>query len=302
MSVSVMSPVTTGFGERVPALMARFGAALDARLPSASAEPVKLHAAMRYACEGGKRLRALLVYAAGQTLGVHPDALDAPACAVELIHAYSLIHDDLPAMDDDDLRRGRPTVHKAFDEATAILAGDALQALAFEVLARATHGNAAQRLQAVKILAEAAGGAGMVGGQAVDLESEGLTLELAQLESLHARKTGALILASVRLASAFADADTAHCRSLDAYGRALGLAYQIQDDVLDETGSTASLGKTQGKDRAQAKSTFPALLGLAAAQTRATETFATARAALRPFADAAAPLAWLAGHIESRDH
>jgi farnesyl diphosphate synthase len=295
-------PVRASFVSRVPAVLARFDAALAARLPAADTDPAQLHAAMRYACEGGKRLRALLVYAAGETLGVPPDMLDAPACAVELIHAYSLVHDDLPAMDDDDLRRGRPTVHKAFDEATAILAGDALQTLAFEVLARAHHGNAAQRLQAIKVLAEAAGAAGMVGGQAVDLESEGRSLPIERLESLHARKTGALILASLRLARAFADADSAHCHALDAYGRALGLAYQIQDDVLDETGSTASLGKTQGKDRAQAKSTFPAVLGLAAAQTRAAASFAAAQTALAPFADAAAPLAWLASHIESRDH
>lgn len=297
-----IAPAAAGFGPRVPTLLARFDAALDARLSPADADPARLHAAMRYACQGGKRLRALLVYAAGETLGVHPDALDAPACAIELIHAYSLIHDDLPAMDDDDLRRGRATVHKAFDEATAILAGDALQTLAFEVLAKAHHGNAAQRLQAVKLLAEAAGAAGMVGGQAVDLESEGLTLALARLESLHARKTGALILAAVKLATAFADADSRHCHALEAYGRALGLAYQIQDDVLDETASTATLGKTGGKDRAQAKSTFPALLGLAAAQARALETFAAARTAAGVFGDAATPLLWLADHIERRDH
>ncbi len=298
----VVAAVTGDFGSRVPALLTRFAAALDARLPAADTDPARLHAAMRYACEGGKRLRALLVYAAGETLGVHPDALDAPACAVELIHAYSLIHDDLPAMDDDELRRGRATVHKAFDEATAILAGDALQTLAFEVLAKAHHGNSAQRLQAVKVLATAAGEAGMVGGQAVDLESEGQTLTIERLESLHARKTGALILGALRMATAFADADTPHCKALDAYGLALGLAYQIQDDVLDETASTATLGKTQGKDRAQAKSTFPGLLGLAAAQDRATATFASAYSALAPFGRNAEPLHWLARHIESRDH
>ena len=296
-------PATTaqGFGTRVPAILTRFGAALDARLPAADTDPAGLHRAMRYACEGGKRLRALLVYAAGETLGVDAGLLDAPACSVELIHAYSLVHDDLPAMDDDDLRRGRPTVHKAFDEATAILAGDALQALAFEVLAGAA-GDAGQRVQAITALASAAGAAGMVGGQAVDLESEGRMLPLERLESLHARKTGDLILACLRLAAAFSTAAPATREALDRYGRALGLAYQIQDDLLDETASTATLGKTAGKDRSQAKSTFPGLLGLEVARARSADGFSAARAALAPFGPAAAPLRWLADHIQHRDH
>jgi farnesyl diphosphate synthase len=297
------TPPRADFGTRVPEYLQRLARALDARLPPADEDPARLHAAMRYACNGGKRLRALLVYAAGEALGVPAAALDASACAVELIHAYSLVHDDLPAMDDDDLRRGQPTVHKAYDEATAILAGDALQTLAFEVLTANDGVTApAQRLQMVRVLAEASGSHGMAGGQAVDIESEGKKISLERLQSLHARKTGALILASLRLAACAANAAPAQAEALDTYGRRIGLAFQIQDDVLDETASTETLGKTAGKDLAQEKSTYPSLLGLEGARRRANELFDEARAALARLPAGAPPLAWLADFIQGRQH
>jgi farnesyl diphosphate synthase len=295
-----MTEHRTDFGTRVPDYLARLTEALDRRLPAAAADPARLHEAMRYACDGGKRLRALLVYAAGEALGVAPEKLDAPACAVELIHAYSLVHDDLPAMDDDDLRRGRPTVHKAYDEATGILVGDGLQTLAFAVLADEPSLPPAQRLRMVSILARASGSLGMVGGQAVDIASENQRISLEQLQSLHARKTGALILASLQLAAAAADAAPATLEALETYGRHIGLAFQIQDDVLDETASTETLGKTAGKDLAQHKSTYPSLLGLEGARQRATALFAEARELVGRLPGGAQPLVWLADFIEGR--
>jgi len=293
------------FASRVAAYQQRLQRTLDLSLPAATLYPARLHAAMRYSTDGGKRLRPLLVYAAGEVLGLPPQAVDAPACAVELIHAYSLVHDDLPAMDDDDLRRGRPTTHKAYDEATAILVGDGLQALAFAVLAgnRGTALSAEQRLQMIAVLAEAAGSRGMVGGQAVDLESEGRTLTLPELEALHIHKTGAMIRACLLLAchakSPLAQADL---DALDRYGKCIGLAFQIQDDILDIEGNSASLGKTAGKDEAAHKSTYPAVMGLPAARQRATELFDEARSALGRFGPAAEPLLWLADHIQGRQH
>ncbi|PTU31175.1 geranyl transferase [Stenotrophobium rhamnosiphilum] len=258
---------------------------------------------MRYACDGGKRLRALLVYAAGETLGLEAQLLDAPASAVELIHAYSLVHDDLPAMDDDDLRRGRPTVHKAYDEATAILVGDALQTLAFTVLTRGAGLSPAQKLGMVEALAEASGSCGMVGGQAIDLQSEGKNLSLPELENLHIHKTGALIRASLKLACLASPAlDNAQADALDRYGKCIGLAFQIQDDVLDIEGSSEDLGKTAGKDSASLKSTYPSVMGLPAAKERAAELFSDADKALSVFGDSAAALRWLAKHIQSRNH
>jgi farnesyl diphosphate synthase len=251
----------------------RAEAALDARLPAAGKLPERLHQSMRYCTlGGGKRLRPLLVYATGQALGVPMTVLDGPASAVEMIHVYSLIHDDLPAMDDDDLRRGKPTCHKAYDEATAILAGDALQALAFHVLAHdvSIELPAEHRLQMIEILASASGSLGMVGGQAIDLDSVGKQLDLPGLEAMHIRKTGALIRASVRLASLAKpglDGDIAD--RLDRYAKCIGLAFQIQDDVLDEESDTQTLGKTQGKDRQNNKPTYPALLGMADAKQKA---------------------------------
>ncbi len=249
---------------------------------------------------GGKRLRPLLVYLAGRSLGAEDDALDAPAAAIELIHAYSLIHDDLPAMDDDDLRRGQPTVHKAYDEATAILAGDALQALAFEVMASRPH----PRLAAlVSTLAVAAGRDGMVAGQALDLAAVGGHPDVEALAHMHAHKTGALIVAAVRMGGLIAvEADDPRLAALIRYARAIGLAFQIHDDILDVTGDTATLGKTSGADAARAKPTYPSLLGLAGAQQKANALIDEAIAALAPLGEPAAPLADLAHYMIERDH
>ncbi len=260
--------------------------ALERRLPAADKLPARLHQAMRYSVlDGGKRLRPILTYATGRALDVPLDTLDGPACAVEFIHAYSLIHDDLPAMDDDDLRRGKPTCHVEFDEATAILAGDALQTLAFEVLATDPQMNAtaAQRVAMIDCLAKASGSGGMVGGQAIDLMSVGLQLDLPALEMMHIYKTGALIRASVRLAAlACPSLDEETATRLDHYAKCIGLAFQIQDDILDEESDTATLGKTQGKDRAQNKPTYPALLGMSGAKQKAREMHEDAVNSLRP--------------------
>jgi len=295
---------TLAHGDALAALRRRLESALTARLPAADIYPARLHQAMRYGSEGGKRLRALLVYAAGKALQLDPATLDAPACAVELIHAYSLVHDDLPAMDNDALRRGRPTVHVAYDEATGILVGDALLTLAFGVLAEpAASVTPAQQIAMVRALAEASGSRGMVGGQAVDIESEGKRLSLPELEALHIHKTGALILSCLRLALCATPAPAGDARqALDHYGKAIGLAFQIQDDVLDVESSTEQLGKTQGKDVAQDKSTYVTLMGLAAAKQRADELFDQARDALALFGEHAGLLLALADHIQQRDH
>jgi farnesyl diphosphate synthase len=293
------------FASRTGGYLERVKQNLDRWLSPPQQHPARLHEAMRYACEGGKRLRALLIYAAGEILGVPARSLDAPACAVELIHAYSLVHDDLPAMDDDDLRRGRPTVHKAFDEATAILVGDGLQALAFFVLAHESDSGleSRQRLKMIDILADAAGSRGMVGGQAIDLDAEGRNLSLPELEALHIHKTGALIRACLLLVCyAKSPLNALHMEALDRYGKCVGLAFQIQDDVLDEEGKTEALGKKTGKDRARQKSTYPAVMGLPAAKRRASDLFDEARTALAVFGDRAEPLMWLANHIQGRSH
>ena len=264
----------------------------------------RLYQAMRYSVmNGGKRVRPLLVYAACEALNGDKASADGAACAVELIHAYSLVHDDLPAMDDDDLRRGQPTTHKAFDEACAILAGDGLQSLAFEAMAEARHNppDAALRLRMFAVLARAAGPAGMVGGQAIDLGSVGLKLDREALELMHRHKTGALIEASVQLgalASGHADADS--LGALSHYARAIGLAFQVQDDILDVESDTATLGKHQGADIARDKPTYPALLGLDAAKAYAIELRDQALHALRPFDIAAEPLRDLARFIVER--
>jgi farnesyl diphosphate synthase len=274
---------------------------LAAALPSENDYPVPLVAAMRYAVlGGGKRMRPLLAYAAGEAVDARPDLVDAAAAAVELIHAYSLVHDDLPCMDDDTLRRGKPTCHVAFGEATALLAGDALQALAFAVLARAWIDNGGN---ACAMLADAAGVRGMAGGQAIDLASVGATLPLAELETMHGMKTGALIRAAVRL-GAFRGRPLSALEgaALDAYASATGLAYQVVDDVLDVEGSAASLGKTAGKDAAQGKPTFVALLGVAGARERAEALRVEAHAALAPFGPAGRRLRELADWIVLRDH
>ncbi len=282
----------------------RVDAKLDELFHAPRAELALIYQAMRYSViNGGKRVRPLLVYAACEALGGSPERADAAACAVELIHAYSLVHDDLPAMDDDDLRRGQPTTHKAFDEASAILAGDGLQSLAFEVLADAQRNPlpAEVRLDMLSHLAKAAGPAGMVGGQAIDLGSVGQWLDQGALEIMHRHKTGALIEASVRLgALASGEADSLSLRALQDYAQAVGLAFQVQDDILDVESDTATLGKTQGKDQANHKPTYPALLGLDAAKIYALELRDLALHALRPFGEAAEPLRDLARYIVER--
>jgi geranylgeranyl diphosphate synthase type II len=278
--------------------------ALEQLFQAPRTELERLYQAMRYSVmNGGKRVRPLLVYAACETLEGDLERADGAACAVELIHAYSLVHDDLPAMDDDDLRRGQPTTHKAFDEASAILAGDALQSLAFEVLAdrRRNPQEAEVRLQMIELLSRAAGPAGMVGGQAIDLGSVGLQLDQQALEVMHRHKTGALIEASVALgALASGSTDELARKALLQYARAIGLAFQVQDDILDVESDTATLGKTQGKDEAHDKPTYPALLGLDAAKDYALELRDQALHVLRPFGNSAEPLRELARYIVER--
>ncbi len=288
----------------INAAQARAEAALDARLPPANKLPERLHQAMRYSTlGGGKRLRPLLAYATGHALGLAPEVLDGPACAVEFIHVYSLIHDDLPAMDNDDLRRGKPTCHKAYDEATAILAGDALQAQAFQVLAcdPSIAVPVENRLAMIEALAQASGSCGLVGGQAIDLDSVGKALDLPGLENMHIRKTGALIRASVRL-PALAKPGLAPEISdrLDHYAKCIGLAFQIQDDILDEESDTQTLGKTQGKDRDNNKPTYPALLGMPGAKAKARDLHEQALASLDGFGEEAFYLRELASFIVQR--
>lgn len=291
------------FGERIPVYLERLDRALDAWLPPAGQHPASLHEAMRYSSEGGKRLRPLLIYATGEVLEIPARTLDAAAVAVELTHAYSLVHDDLPAMDNDDLRRGRPTCHRKFDEATAILAGDALQTVAFHVLAsdRESGLDDRQRLKMIELLAEASGSRGMAGGQAMDLAATGKPLGVAELEAMHVHKTGALIRGCVLMAcQAKSLLDTGDLDALDRYAKALGLAFQIQDDILDVEGDTSELGKSAGKDHKHNKPTYPSVLGMPEAKTRAADLFDRAHSALKPFGPRAEPLAWLAEHIQGR--
>jgi len=281
----------------------RADAALQRALPEPHSPPQRLHAAMRHAVLlGGKRMRPLLVYAAGSTFGATVETLDAPAVAVELIHAYSLVHDDLPAMDDDALRRGQPTVHVAFDEATAILAGDALQSLAFEVLADADVA-AATRVDLLRTLARASGAAGMCGGQALDLAATGNggSLSVHALEELHSLKTGALIRAAVRMGALCGGASAEELEYLDSYAAALGLAFQVRDDILDIEGDSATLGKTAGKDVAQGKATFPALIGLDASRERLDELRRAMDEALAPLGERTNALAALGRMAIERD-
>jgi len=280
---------------------------LNLWLPEPSGPEAQLQKAMRYSVVGGggKRVRPVLVYAAGQALNVALDELDACACAVEIIHAYSLIHDDLPAMDDDDLRRGRPTCHKAYDDATAILAGDALQAFAFEVLAsdKAMKISADNRINMIKLLAEASGSVGMAGGQAIDLAAVGQSLTLDELENMHLLKTGALIRASVLLgAMCRPNVQIEKLQALDTYAHCVGLAFQIHDDVLDVTADTETLGKPQGSDMQQNKPTYPSLLGLEGATQRALELHQRAIKALDIFDDSANILRQLSAYIIERGH
>jgi farnesyl diphosphate synthase len=249
------------FEAELKAWQLRMERALDERLPTPDQVPERLHQAMRYSVlGGGKRIRPALVFATARTLGLSEDQVEAAACAIEFIHVYSLVHDDLPAMDDDDLRRGRPTCHKAYDEATAILVGDALQPLAFQILARdpALPASPAVRLRLIDLLSEASGTFGMAGGQAIDLEVQGKQLDIAQVEDMHARKTGALIRASVLMAATCApDLSPLHYAELTRFAAAIGLAFQIQDDLLDLLGDVSTLGKPTGADRQHAKRSMP---------------------------------------------
>ncbi len=295
----------TDFALWVRAVQDRTENALAGYLPSAGIAPQRLHAAMRYvALGGGKRVRPMLAFAAGEAVGADAKRVEAGACSVELIHVYSLTHDDLPCMDDDELRRGKPTCHVEYDEATAMLVGDALQSLAFDLLARpGLHTNPATQIEMLHILAVASGSRGMCGGQAVDLASTGKTLDLAELEFMHIHKTGALIRAAVLL-GALADGPLApEARAgLERYAKCIGLAFQVMDDVLDAEADTATLGKTAGKDAAQGKATYLSLMSAREARAYAIELIDEARAALAPFGERGARLADIARFIVERTY
>ena len=280
--------------------------ALADRLQEETQLPKTLHRAMRYSTlNGGKRMRPMLTFCTGKALGLAPEILNGPACAIEFIHVYSLIHDDLPAMDDDDLRRGKPTNHIAFDEATAILAGDALQALAFQILAndKSMNASAEQRIKMITALSKASGSQGMVGGQAIDLESVGKELTLPELENMHIHKTGALIRASVQLATlSEPNLDSTIAHKLDHYAKCIGLSFQVKDDILDEESDTVTLGKTQGKDQDNNKPTYPALLGLQGAKDKAQALHDEALKSLDVFGSEADLLRDLSLYIIQRDH
>ncbi|MGD2159938.1 MAG: (2E,6E)-farnesyl diphosphate synthase [Gammaproteobacteria bacterium] len=298
-------PVSTDFNTRLKHYQQRVDLALDACLPASPAHKHNLIEAMRYSVigGGGKRVRPAMVYVAGEAMGADPDMLDIPACAVEMIHAYSLIHDDLPAMDDDDLRRGQPTCHKAFDEATAILAGDALQAHAFGILAADTlQIEDRRRLDMITLLAAASGFDGMAGGQAIDLAAVGDTLSLQELEAMHRLKTGALIRASILLGAMCSPAATdEELAVLGRYADCIGLSFQIQDDILDVIGDTEILGKPKGSDEKMQKPTYPSILGLDASRQLALEQHEQALSQLETLGDRAEALRQLSAYIVERD-
>lgn len=283
----------------------RCEAALNRWLPADTDVPTRLHQAMRYAATGGgKRVRPLLVFAAAQAAGAVRDdqaiaAQEAAACAVEMIHAYSLVHDDLPCMDDDDLRRGRPTVHRQYDEATAMLVGDGLQARAFELLAMLPEESVRPALAE---LAKAAGSFGMVGGQAIDLASVGQAISREQLEQMHRRKTGALLKASVRLGWIATRAGTPVPADFDVFADSIGLAFQVVDDILDVEADSATLGKTAGKDAAANKPTYVSIIGLESSRELASELHQTAIAAIEPYGADAQRLRDIAELIVLRTH
>ncbi len=288
--------------DRAEAWSARVVRCLDRALPPVDRTPRRLHEAMRYAVlTGGKRVRPQLVYATGEVLNVAPEKLDAPAVAIELIHAFSLVHDDLPAMDDDDLRRGQPTVHCKFDEATAILAADALQPLAFQVIATAPALDDAGKSAIVATVAQACGSLGMTGGQSIDLDSEGKTLTADELTEMHFLKTGALIRACVMSAACLArELPPPKVEALDRFSRDIGLAFQIRDDILDVAGETRVIGKRAGADQKLAKATWPALFGLEESQRRCEALLRSGTAALSEFGAAAEVLKLLATYIVER--
>ena len=284
--------------ERLTALFAT----LDSNLTGGCADQALLGDTYLYCISnGGKRIRPILLYAAARAFNSHQmEKQDYPAAAIELIHTYSLIHDDLPAMDDDDLRRGKPSLHKTFDEATAILVGDGLQARAFELLADAPDLTAEQKIKMVKVLAEAAGPKGMVGGQAIDVAAVDTDMDLEQLQTMHSMKTGALIRASLALGGIAANASEAQLAALDEYGTHIGLAFQVVDDILDVEGDSETLGKTQGKDREANKPTYVKLLGLDGAKSEAKRLLAEALTALDDFGESADHLRDLARFIIAR--
>ncbi|HEX6996968.1 MAG TPA: farnesyl diphosphate synthase [Gammaproteobacteria bacterium] len=293
---------TSGFAERADAYRHRVDGRLTDILDADDGTPARLRDAMRYSVLGaGKRVRPLLVYASAELCGAEA-GVDSIAAAVELVHAYSLVHDDLPAMDDDDLRRGRPTTHRAFDEATAILAGDALQALAFEILCDdpALAASPERQLRVIRRLAHAAGPAGMVGGQALDIAAEGRRIGEADLEDIHRRKTGELIRASIMMPSELAELSDAERAQLDVFARDIGLVFQIRDDLLEVEQDTATLGKNAGSDSANDKSTYPSILGVDGARRRADELHARAMAALATFGPRGEGLEWLSDFILKR--
>jgi farnesyl diphosphate synthase len=293
--------VTAEFQQRIDYYTDRVAKKLDSVLPEPGVEPGRLHEAMRYSVfNGGKRVRPLLVYATGECLDVSEHQLDAPAAAIELIHAFSLVHDDLPAMDDDDLRRGKPTVHRQFDEATAILAADALQPLAFSVLADIDGVSGDRQVRLVKLIADACGSIGMTGGQSIDLRAEGRALDVAEVEHMYALKTGALIHASIMSAALLADNTPAeHTAALEGFSRAIGVAFQIRDDLLDVEGHTDVIGKTAGSDERLNKATYPGLFGVEASRRRCDELLSEGLQYLEVL-DGPGSLAWLAQFIVDR--
>jgi farnesyl diphosphate synthase len=297
-------PAGNGFGEQLWLWQQRMERALSARLPSPTAVPERLHAAMRYSVLGaGKRVRPALLFASARAVGLEEDQVEGAACAIELIHAYSLVHDDLPAMDDDDLRRGRPTCHRAFDEATAILVGDALQPLAFELLATdpALPGSSSVRLALIGLLAEASGSAGMAGGQALDLLAQGQRLDLAAIERLHALKTGALIRASVLMGAECQPALEGSVKAaLSTFATAIGLAFQIQDDLLDLAGDAGATAAVASGAQALAKPSYPAVAGIGAARERVHALHTRANGALERLGEPAQALRCLSDWLLTR--
>jgi farnesyl diphosphate synthase len=292
----------TPFTDWMSLIQRRMESALDKRLPSAQISPQRLHEAMRYATlGGGKRVRPLLAFAAGALSGGDSERIETAACAVECIHVYSLVHDDMPCMDDDALRRGRPTVHVQYDDATALLVGDALQTHAFELLtAPGVYADSARQLRAAHLLAQASGSRGMAGGQAIDLAAVGTQLTREELEYMHIHKTGALIRAAVLLGALTGDISDEQLDRLDHYGKCIGLLFQVVDDVLDAVADTATLGKTAGKDAANNKPTYVSLIGLSRSRELIEELASEADAALAPFGDAARRLRELTHYIVSR--
>ncbi len=290
------------FAERMPAYIERVSRCLEDALPARAEQPQRLHEAMRYAVfNGGKRIRPLLAYAGCECLGTDVARVDGAATAIELIHAFSLVHDDLPAMDDDDLRRGLPTVHRKFDEATAILAADALQPLAFAAIAATNGTSTDQAVELVRLVADACGSRGMTGGQSIDLSSEGKTLTAAELEHMYRLKTGALIRAAVMSATCVTPRlpDSGR-QALENYADCIGLAFQIRDDLLDVEGETGIIGKTAGSDERRRKATWPALFGVDAARQRCDALLERGLDGLDVFGAGAEPLCWLARYIVER--